>query len=171
MPGPSRRFTDQFAWLLATVARDPGTTSRFSTEDVLRALAVAAANLAPSTSATDTEGVAEARRWLEAMHAGATDATRAESTTFIAVLEHLLRLPTGYFLDEQLRHSTDQRIEFASVAAARGVRISGPCRGFSPEIHPIDVLRRNSELLGIVLRPGTVRGGSDESGTGSRSPI
>jgi hypothetical protein len=171
MPGPSRSFTDQFAWLLATVARDPGTTSRFSAEDVLHALAAATPDHAPSASTADTERGAVARRWLEAMHAGATDATRPESAPFIAVLEHLLRLPTGYFLDEQLRHSTDQRIEFASVAAARGVRISGPCRGFSPEIHPIDVLRHNSELLGIVIRPGTVRGGSDESGTVGRSPV
>jgi hypothetical protein len=168
MPGPSRSFTDQFAWLLARVARDPGATSRFSTEDVLHALA-AAPDLASPTSTADAEGVA--RRWLEAMHGGSTDAARPESAPFIAVLEHLLRLPTGYFLDEQLRDSTDQRIEFASVAAARGVRMYGPCRGFGPDGHPIDVLRRNSELLGIVLGPGTVRGGSDESGSGSRSPV
>jgi hypothetical protein len=139
-------FAERFEWLLTMIRRVPGTASRFSVEDVLTDLATAvpvSAHLRRKAAARHA-----ARRWLEAMRDGSTDATEAQSQPYLAALERSLRLPRGYFVDERRRHVVDDNIVLAAIAADRGARVIGPCRSaFTEE----ERLILQAQMLRIVL--------------------
>jgi len=121
-PDPSARFRDRLDWLLRSVPRQPGSTERYDLDDLLGVLAM------PGAFDTRTTTRGDARSWLVAMRDGRADATEPRSRRYLAILEDLFRLPTGYFHDENTQRATDERILFAQDAAERGVTVIGPCR-------------------------------------------
>ena len=121
-------FADRLDWLLATVPRVPGSSERFSTEDLIATLAP----VAPGAGAS-ADSARMARRWLAEMRtAGATVGSDWASNRFVAALEDLLRLPIGYFRSAEVAAAADARIAFA--AASGEVRLIGPCRVLRSEI-------------------------------------
>jgi hypothetical protein len=134
-------FAERLDWLQSSIACSPGTNSRFSTE----ALIVVLARVSP---APDPMG--RARQWLADMKAERTEITDLESRRYIAALEDVFRLPPGYFLDEQSRAATDDRIAFAASAAP--VRVIGPCRRLVSELTIEDLHRIHVRVVEVLNR-------------------
>ena len=148
MSGPpdDAGFAERLEWLLTMIRRVPGGAARYSVEDIVAAMATAVpadVHLRRRAASQDA-----ARRWLGAMKHGSTDVTEVQSQRYLAVLERVLRLPWGYFVDEGRRRVADDNIALAAIAADRGARMIGPCRSaLTEEEH----LQLQAQLLRIVL--------------------
>jgi hypothetical protein len=145
-PGDDADFAERFEWLLTMIRRAPGAATRFSVEDILAELAIAVpvhAQLRRKAASRDA-----ASRWLGAMRDGSIDVTDVQSRRYLAVLERVLRLPQGYFVDEGRRHVVDDSIVLAAVAADHGTRMIGPCRSAFTEDERLTL---QAQMLRIAL--------------------
>jgi hypothetical protein len=140
-----RTFADRLDWLLGVIPRAPGAEVRFSADDVVAVLAKVRMIRYGGRSRIDH--LRAAREWLDAMRAGTANATTAYSRRFIAALEDVFRLPRGYFRDEELNRTVDERIVFANEAAAGGVRVVGPCRVRASDLPPEDLHGLHAQLV------------------------
>ncbi len=129
-PSPSWSFSERLDWLLETIPRVPGGGRRFSAEDLVGVLA----RVEPVRRRTIAEALEDARAWMDSARGTGSIPNHRASGRYVAAMEHLFRLPLGYFRDAQLAARTDTRIQFASAAAMSGLRVLGPCRVMASEI-------------------------------------
>jgi hypothetical protein len=146
--GNARDFGQLLDWLLATVPRAPGATTRFTLEDVLNVLAATG----PPARGQEPSSRSVALEWLTAMQNGRTHVADLRSRRYVSALEDFFRLPAGYFRHEEIRKIADERIVFAAASAIRGVRVIGPCRMKVADIAVDDLHRLHLRARELVSR-------------------
>ena len=140
-PDEQGRFAERLDWLQSNVACSPGSDSRFSTDSLIAVLACVSPGADPAS---------HAHQWLADMRADRTEVSDPESRRYIAALEDLFRLPPGYFRDELVQRSTNERIAIA--AANTNVRLIGPCRRLATELTVEELHRIHLQIMEVLKR-------------------
>ncbi|WP_232661904.1 hypothetical protein [Pseudonocardia sp. TRM90224] len=93
-----------------------------------------------------------ARAWLRAALA---DTIVPMHPSYLLALSNLFSVPRAYFDNEIVAEAINQRIDFATYAATRGITFTGPCRAQITDNELYSLQIRAVELLDQHLPPPT----------------